>query len=115
MRRSAGPRTDPTPADTVTLEYYLDAINAALRARGGSSHGTTVSELVEALGPHQRPVEMLLTSCAALGLLEGKPYYFGGLCRCSTSGFILVRLTKALRRERHATWRPHYRSFRRKL
>ena len=32
--------------------------------------GTTVAELAEALGLHQRPAEMLLTGCAALGLLE---------------------------------------------
>jgi hypothetical protein len=60
------------------------------------SGGTTVAELVEVLGLHPRPAEMLLTGCAALGLLEkthgryrntplsetylvrGKPYYFGG-------------------------------------
>src|SRR5437879_6091648 len=32
--------------------------------------GTTVAELAEALGLHPRPAEMLLTGCAALGLLE---------------------------------------------
>src|SRR5262245_63920 len=57
---------------------------------------TTVAELAGAIGLHPRPAEMLLTGCAALGLLEktdgryrntplseaylvrGKPYYFGG-------------------------------------
>ena len=38
------------------------------RAFGGA--GTTVAELAEALDQHQRPAEMLLTGCAALGLLE---------------------------------------------
>ena len=64
------------------------------RLAGGA--GITVAELAEALGLHPRPAEMLLTGCAALGLLEktdgryrntplseaylvrGKPYYFGG-------------------------------------
>ena len=64
------------------------------RLAGGP--GTTAGELAQALGLHPRPAEMLLTGCAALGLLEktdgryrntplseaylvrGKPYYFGG-------------------------------------
>ena len=38
------------------------------RLAGGA--GITVAGLAEALGLHPRPTEMLLTGCAALGLLE---------------------------------------------
>ncbi|TIM62902.1 MAG: methyltransferase, partial [Mesorhizobium sp.] len=50
---------------TLAAAHELDLFS---RLAGGA--GTTVAELAEALSLHQRPAEMLLTGCAALGLLE---------------------------------------------
>ena len=79
--------------------------------------GATVGELAQALGLHPRPAEMLLTGCAALGLLEktdgryrntplseaflvrGKPYYFGGFVQMADKRLYAGwgKLTEALR------------------
>ena len=79
---------------TLAVAHELDLFT---RLSGGA--GLTPSELTHALGIQERPAEMLLTGCAALGLLDkrgeryhntplaeeflvqGKPYYFGGLVR----------------------------------
>src|SRR6185437_8379899 len=94
------------------------------RLAGGS--GITVGGLAEALGLHPRPAEMLLTGCAALGLLEktdgryrntllseaylvrGKPYYFGGFVQMADKRLYAGwgRLTEALRTNRPTTWDP---------
>ena len=76
---------------TLAAAHEMDLFT---RLAGGAS--TTCLELAEALGILPRPAEMLLTGCAALGLLEkrggryhnapisesylvrGKPDYFGG-------------------------------------
>jgi hypothetical protein len=76
---------------TLAAAHELDLFS---RLSGGAS--TTSLELARALGIHPRPAEMLLTGCAALGLLEkadgryrnspmseeslvrGKPHSFGG-------------------------------------
>jgi hypothetical protein len=50
---------------TLAAAHELDLFS---RLAGGA--GTTVAELAQALGLHPRPAEMLLTGCAALGLLE---------------------------------------------
>src|SRR5262245_33807719 len=88
--------------------------------------GTTAGELAQALGLHPRPAEMLLTGCAALGLLEktdsryrntplseaylvrGKPYYFGGFVQMADKRLCAGwgRLTEALRTNRPTTWDP---------
>ena len=78
-------------SQTLAAAHELDLFS---RLAGGA--GVTVAGLAETLGLHPRPAEMLLTGCAALGLLEkedgryrntplseaylvrGKPYYFGG-------------------------------------
>jgi hypothetical protein len=90
------------------------------------SDGTTVEELAPALGLHSRPTEMLLTGCAALGLLEktdgryrntplseaylvrGKPYYFGGFVQMADKRLYAGwgKLTQALRTNRPTTWDP---------
>jgi 3-hydroxy-5-methyl-1-naphthoate 3-O-methyltransferase len=72
------------------------AVELDIFSRLSGSTGTTIDELAQALTIQERPSEMLLTGCAALGLLEkvgnryqntplveaflvqGKPYYFGG-------------------------------------
>src|SRR5262245_9195448 len=50
---------------TLAAAHELDLFS---RLAGGA--GITVAGLKEALGLHPRPAEMLLTGCAALGLLE---------------------------------------------
>jgi predicted O-methyltransferase YrrM len=93
--------------------------------------GTTADELAERLGIASRPAEMLLTGCAALGLLQkqggryvnspvsdeylvpGKPNHMGGLVtmfdRRLYPGW--GKLTHALRTDRPTTWDPdHQRS-----
>lgn len=94
------------------------------RLAGGA--GTTVAELAEALGLHPRPAEMLLTGCAALGLLKktdgryrntplseaylvrGKPYYFGGFVEMADKRLYAgwSRLAEALRTNQPTTWDP---------
>jgi hypothetical protein len=93
--------------------------------------GTTAGELAGRLGIASRPAEMLLTGCAALGLLHnqhgryvnsplsdeylvpGKPNHFGGLVtmfdRRLYAGW--DKLTQAIRTNRPTTWDPdHQRS-----
>jgi predicted O-methyltransferase YrrM len=94
------------------------------RLAGGA--GITVAGLAEALDLHPRPAEMLLTGCAALGLLEktdgryrntplsetylvrGKPYYFGGFVQMADTRLYAGwgKLTEALRSNRPTTWDP---------
>jgi len=91
---------------------------------GGAS--TTAAELAEMLLIARRPAEMLLTGCAALGLLEkadgryrntplseaylvrGNPYYFGGWVEMADKRLYAGwgRLTEALLTDRPTTWDP---------
>ncbi|WP_260685433.1 methyltransferase family protein [Rhizobium laguerreae] len=104
---------------TLAAAHELDLFS---RLAGGP--GTTAGELAQALGLHPRPAEMLLTGCAALGLLEktesryrntplseaylvkGKPYYFGGFVRMADKRLYAGwgKLTEALRTNRPTTW-----------
>jgi len=106
---------------TLAAAHELDLFT---RLAGGAS--ITVAGLKEALGLHPRPAEMLLTGCAALGLLEktdsgyrnsplseaylvrGKPYYFGGFVQMADKRLYAgwSRLTEALRTNRPTTWDP---------
>jgi predicted O-methyltransferase YrrM len=106
---------------TLAAAHELDLFS---HLAGGA--GTTVAELAEALGLHLRPAEMLLTGCAALGLLEktdgryrntplseaylvrGNPYYFGGFVQMADKRLYAGwgRLTEALRTNRPTTWDP---------
>ncbi|WP_245277598.1 acetylserotonin O-methyltransferase [Mesorhizobium sp. L48C026A00] len=110
---------------TLAAAHELDLFS---RLAGGA--GKMVAELAEALSLHQRPAEMLLTGCAALGLLEktggryrntplsetylvrGKPYYFGGFVQMLDKRLYpgWGRLTEALRTNRPTTWDPAVRS-----
>ncbi|MDX8532210.1 methyltransferase [Mesorhizobium sp. VK25A] len=100
------------------------ALDLFSRLAGGK--GTTAGELAQTLGLHQRPAEMLLTGCAALGLLEkshgryrntplseaylvrGKPYYFGGFVQMADKRLYpgWDKLEEALRSNRPTTWDP---------
>ncbi|HEY1339232.1 MAG TPA: methyltransferase [Bryobacteraceae bacterium] len=106
---------------TMAAAHELDLFS---RLAGGA--GITVAGLADALGLHPRPAEMLLTGCAALGLLEktdgryrntplseaylvrGKPYYFGGFVQMADKRLYAgwARLTEALRTNRPTTWDP---------
>lgn len=92
-----------------------------------SGRGTTAQELSQMLSFHSRPAEMLLSACAALGLLEkyegrycnsplseeflvrGKPRYFGGYVTMQDKRLYLAanRLTEALKTNRAQTWGDH--------
>jgi len=102
------------------------ALELGLFRRLSGTRGTTPHELAEALGTAERPAEMLLTGCAALGLLgksagryrnsklaeeflvPGRPYYFGGfvemLDRRLYPGW--AKLVEAIRTNRPTTWDP---------
>ena len=106
---------------TLAAAHELDLFS---RLSGGG--GTTAAELAGALGIHPRPAEMLLTGCAALGLLEqqdgcyrngplaeqflvkGHPYYFGAwdemLDKRPYPGW--GKLPAAIRTNRPTTWDP---------
>ena len=110
---------------TLAAAHELD-----LFTRLADGEGITVAGLVETLGLHPRPAEMLLTGCAALGLLEkadgryrntplsetylvrGKPYYFGGFVQMADKRLYAGwdRLTEALRTNRPTTWDPSVQS-----
>lgn len=97
-----------------------------LFARLSRTAGTTIEELGKAVGIHERPAEILLTGCAALGLLEkkdgryrnsalaeeflvpGKPYYFGGLVEMADKRLYAGwgKLGEALQTNRPTTWDP---------
>ena len=106
---------------TLAAAHELD-----LFSRLANGAGTTAGELTQALGLHPRPAEMLLTGCAALGLLEktdgryrntplseaylvrGKPYYFGGFVQMADKRLYAGwdKLADALRTNRPTTWDP---------
>ena len=92
-----------------------------------SGEGADIQELTQLLGFHPRPAEMLLSGCAALGLLEkrqgryynsalaeeflvrGKAYYFGGVVTLLDRRLYLPwnNLTEALKTNRAQTWGDH--------
>jgi hypothetical protein len=106
---------------TLAAAHELD-----LFTRLSGTPGTTPQELAEALNIDPRPAEILLTGCAALGVLEklegrycntplaetflvrGKPYYFGGFVTMLDKRLYRGwdNLTEALRTNRPTTWNP---------
>lgn len=106
---------------TVAAAHELD-----LFSRLSGTAGTTAGELAAALAIDERPADMLLTGCAALGLLgkqdgryvnsplaeaflvRGKPYYFGGWVRMLDQRLYpgWGKLTEAIRTNRPTTWDP---------
>lgn len=110
---------------TLATAHELD-----LFSRLSGTTGTTVAELTETLAIEERPAEMLLTGCAALGLLDknddrylnsplaeeflvrGMPYYFGGFVQMLDQRLYpgWGRLTQAIRTNRPTTWDPERQS-----
>jgi hypothetical protein len=108
------------------FKTFASALDFDLFTRLARNKGTTAEKLASALAIAERPAEMLLTGCAALGLLKkkggryhntplaeeflvrGKPYYFGGfvemLDRRLYAGW--AKLTDAIRTNRPTTWDP---------
>ncbi len=96
-------------------------------SRLSGSDGMNPAELAKALDIHERPSEVLLTACAALGLLEkrgerykntrlaeeylvrGKRYYFGGLITMHDKLLYPAwdRLLEAIRTNRPTAWDPN--------
>ena len=133
MSDTAANRPDLSPAPLMQLStgfWAFKTLAAAdeldLFTRLSGTAGITSEELAQALGIHPRPAEMLLTGCAALGLLEkdgsryrnsplaqeflvrGKPYYFGGFVKMLDRRLYAGwgRLTEAIRTNRPTTWDP---------
>jgi hypothetical protein len=97
-----------------------------LFSRLSGTAGQTAGGLAEALAIEERPAEMLLTGCAALGLLvkndsryvnspiaeeflvRGKPYYFGGFVQMLDQRLYpgWGKLAEAIRTNRPTTWDP---------
>lgn len=123
--------TSPAPLMQLATGFWASKTLAAaheldLFSRLSGTAGTTVAELADSLGIEQRPSELLLTGCAALGLLEGsdgryvnsalaeeylvrgKPYYFGGFVQMLDQRLYdgWGRLTEAIRTNRPTTWDP---------
>lgn len=106
---------------TLAVAHGLD-----LFTRLSATEGTTAAELCASWSIHQRPAEMLLTGCAALGLLEkdegryrnsalaeeflvrGKPCYFGGFVTMLDKRLYQgwEKLGEAIRADRPTTWDP---------
>ena len=121
----------PTPLMQISTGFWAFKTLAAaheldLFARISDGPGFTVESLAEALDIHERPADMLLTGCAALGLLHkrdgryhntplaeeflvpGKPYYFGGWVRFADKRLYAGwhKLTEGLKTNRPTTWDP---------
>ncbi|MFC7619393.1 methyltransferase [Microlunatus sp. GCM10028923] len=128
---SAPMAPSPAPLMQLATGFWASKTLAAaheldLFTRLSGTDGTTTDGLAAELGLHPRPAEMLLTGCAALGLLEkngdayvnsphaeeflvrGKPYYFGGFVTMLDQRLYpgWGKLTEAIRTNRPTTWDP---------
>ncbi len=133
MPPGSQPHDTPSPVPLMQLSTAFWAFKTLAAAheldlftRLSGARGTTPEELSRALGIAGRPAEMLLTACAALGLLEkrdgrylntplaeaflvrGTPYYFGGFVQMADKRLYpgWGRLTDAIRTNRPTTWNP---------
>jgi 3-hydroxy-5-methyl-1-naphthoate 3-O-methyltransferase len=128
-RHAAGQGAKPLMA-LVTGLWASKTLSTAhdfqLFTRLSGTSGTTIGECATQYGMALRPAEMLLTACAALGLLErhgeryvnsplsedylvrGKPLYFGGWIEMADRREYpaWMHLKDALRTNRPLTWDP---------
>ena len=125
------PTVSPLPLMQLSIGFWsFKALAAAyeldLFARLSGTDGRTIDELAEMLGVGQRPVELLVTACASIGLLErrdgryvnsaladeflvpGKAYQFGGWVQMLDRRLYPAwsRLTEAVRTNRPTSWNP---------
>ncbi|HEU4332698.1 MAG TPA: methyltransferase [Lapillicoccus sp.] len=128
---STEPTLSPIPLMQLATGFWASKTLAAaheldLFSRLSGTAGTTTEALAEHLDIEPRPAEMLLTGCAALGLLEksdgryvnsplaeeylvrGKPDYFGGWVQMLDQRLYpgWAKLTEAIRTNRPTTWDP---------
>lgn len=121
----------PVPLMELSTGFWAFKTMAAAHELGlfsllSGGRSTTIDELAETLRIHPRPAEMLLTGCAALGLLvkqagqyrnaaiseaylvTGKPQYFGGWIEMADKRLYAGwgKLVEALRTNRPTTWNP---------
>ena len=121
----------PIPLMALSTGFWAFKTLAAAHELGlfgllAQGRSTTAAELADALRIDPRPAEMLLTGCAALGLLEkdggryrnaplseaylvpGKPHYFGGWIDMADKRLYAGwgKLADALRTNRPTTWDP---------
>jgi hypothetical protein len=133
LGRSSGvrPAVSPLPLMQLSIGFWsFKALASAheldLFARLSGTDGRTIDELAEMLGVAQRPVELLVTACASIGLLErrdgryvnstladeflvpGKDFHFGGWLRMLDRRLYPAwgRLTEAVRTNRPTSWNP---------
>ena len=131
MTADADRELSPVPLMQLATGFWVFKTLAAahefdLFSRLSGTAGTTAGGLAEALAIEERPAEMLLTGCAALGLLvkndsryvnsplaeeflvRGKPCYFGGFVQMLDQRLYpgWGRLTEAIRTNRPTTWDP---------
>jgi SAM-dependent methyltransferase len=125
------PAVSPLPLMQLTIGFWsfkalATAYELDLFARLSDTGGRTIDELAEVLGVGQRPVELLVTACASIGLLErrdgryvnsaladeflvpGKADHFGGWVRMLDRRLYPAwgRLTEAVRTNRPTSWNP---------
>src|SRR5215470_1693327 len=125
------PNTSVLPLMELATSFWAFKTLAAateldLFSRLSGTKGTTSVELAKTLGIPERPAEMLLTGCAALGLLKkkgpryvnsplaerflvrGLPQYFGGFVEMLDKRLYAGwgKLTEALHSNRPTTWDP---------
>lgn len=130
-RKKSSKQVSPLPLMELCSGFWAFKTLAAaheldLFSRLSGRKGTTSPELARALAIDERPAEMLLTGCAALGLLQkkaarylnsklaeeflvrGKPYYFGGFVAMLDKRLYpgWDKLTEAIRTNRPTTWDP---------
>ena len=121
----------PVPLMQLTTGFWAFKTLAAaheldLFSRLSGTAGTTAGELAEALDIDERPADMILTGCTALGLLvkndnryvnsplseeflvRGSPNYFGGWVRMLDQRLYpgWGKLAEAIRTNRPTTWDP---------
>jgi 3-hydroxy-5-methyl-1-naphthoate 3-O-methyltransferase len=121
----------PVPLMQLSTGFWAFKTLAAAHELGlftrlSTSEGMTIEEVAHEYGIEDRPAEMLLTGCAALGLLDkhgerygntpladaylvkGKPYYFGGFVEMLDKRLYpgWGKLVKAIHTNRPTTWDP---------
>lgn len=129
--RAVGKSASPLPLMQLSSGFWAFKTLAAAHELDLFTHlsrngGTTSKELAKRFGTAERPAEMLLTACAALGLLKkkagryqnsalaaqflvrGKPYYFGGFIEMLDKRLYPAwgKLTEAIRTNRPTSWDP---------
>jgi precorrin-6B methylase 2 len=125
------PTVSPLPLMQLSIGFWASKALAAgcdldIFGRLSGTDGRTIEDLADVLGVDQRPVELLVTACASIGLLElrdgryvnsalaeeflvpGKSYHFGGWVQMLDRRLYPAwsSLTEAVRTNRPTSWNP---------